>query len=99
MTNRIQLEPEAQVFAEDAALSPWLITLGLHQERLALDELQSGTVSKPPVDMEDLTITDGPSGQVTLRILRPQYVQAPLPVIVYIHGAGWVFGSTQTHDR
>jgi acetyl esterase len=26
-------------------------------------------------------------------------MQVPLPVIVYIHGAGWVFGSMQTHDR
>ena len=99
MIDRIQLEPEAQVFAEAAALSPCLFTLGPHKGRLALDEMQSGTVSKPPVDMEDLTITDGPSAQVVLRILRPQHVQTPLPVIVYIHGAGWVFGSTQTHDR
>jgi acetyl esterase len=99
MIDRIQLEPEAQVFAEAAALSPCLFTLGPHKGRLALDEMQSGAVSKPPVDMEDLTITDGPSAQVALRILRPQNAQTPLPVIVYIHGAGWVFGSTQTHDR
>jgi acetyl esterase len=56
-------------------------------------------VSKQPVDIEDLTIADGPSAQLTLRILRPQNAPAPLPVIVYIYGAGWVFGSPQTHDR
>jgi acetyl esterase len=99
MINRIQLEPEAQAFAEAEALSPLLFTLGPEQGRLALDEAQSGRVRKHPVDMEDLTITDGPSVQVALRILRPQHAQAPLPVIVYIHGAGWVFGSAQTHDR
>ena len=99
MTNRIQLELEAQAFAEAAASSPWLSTPGPQQGRLALDEAQAGQVSKLPVDMEDLTIADGPSAQVSLRILRPQQVQAPLPVIVYIHGAGWVFGSPQTHDR
>src|SRR5438067_9920965 len=99
MTNRIQLEPEAQAFAEAEALSPLLFTLGPEKGRLALDEAQSGRVRKPPVDIEDLTITDGPSAQVGLRILRPQNAQAPLPVIVYIHGAGWIFGSPQTHDR
>src|SRR5258708_27379338 len=52
-----------------------------------------------PVDIEDLTVDDGPSEQVTLRIMRPQHALAALPVIVYIHGAGWVFGRTQTHDR
>ncbi len=99
MTNQIQLEPEAQAFAEAAARSPLLFTLGPQQGRLALDEEQAGPVRKPAVDVEDLTITDGPSVQVGLRILRPQHAQTPLPVIVFIHGAGWVFGSTQTHDR
>ena len=99
MTNRIQLEPEAQAFAEAEALSPLLFTLGPEQGRLALDEAQSGRVRKHPVDIEDLTITGGPSVHLALRILRPQNARTPLPVIVYIHGAGWVFGSTQTHDR
>src|SRR6266446_10012282 len=99
MTNRIQLEPEVQAFAEAEALSPVLFTLSPEKGRLALDEAQSGRVRKHPVDMEDLTITDGPSALMALRILRPQNAQTPLPVIVYIHGAGWVFGSMQTHDR
>jgi len=99
MTNRIQLEPEAQAFAEAEALSPLLLTLGPEQGRLALDQTQAGPVSKHPVDIEDFTITGGPSVQLALRILRPQNARTPLPVIVYIHGAGWVFGSTQTHDR
>src|SRR6266571_4606278 len=84
MTGRIQLELEAQAFAEAAARPPLLFTLGPEQGRVAL---------------EDLTIADGPSAQVALRILRPPHVQIPLPVIVYLHGAGWVFGSKQTHDR
>src|SRR3989440_6164768 len=99
MTDQIQLEPEAHAFAEAAARSPLLFTLGPEQGRLALDQVQSGTIRKPAVDMQDLTITDGPSARVALRILRPQKAQVPLPVILYIHGAGWVFGSPQTHDR
>src|SRR5258707_7649066 len=99
MTSRIQLEPEAQAFAEAAAKPPFLFTLGPQKGRIVLDEAQSSQVSTLPIDIEDLTIADGPSAQVTLRILRPQYAQVPLPAIVYLHGAGWVFGSTQTHDR
>ena len=99
MTNRIQLEPEAQAFAEAEAVLPLLFTLGPEKGRPVLDEAQSGKVRKHPVDIEELTITDGPSAQVALRILRPQHAQTPLPVIVYIHGAGWVFGSPRTHDR
>src|SRR2546425_5284981 len=99
MTTRIWLEPEAQAFADAAAKPPFLFTLGPQKGRIALDEAQAGQVNKLPVDIEDLTIADGPSEQVALRILRPPHAQAPLPVIVYIHGAGWVFGSKQTHDR
>jgi acetyl esterase len=99
MTGRIQLEPEAQAFAEAAAKPPFLFTLGPTKGRIALEEAQVGQVSTLPVDIEDLRIADGPSGQIALRILRPPHTQAPLPVIVYLHGAGWVFGSMQTHDR
>jgi acetyl esterase/lipase len=99
MTSRIQFEPAAQAFVEAAANPPWLFTLGPEQGRLALDAAQAGSVSELPVDIEDMTITDRPSAQVAVRILRPQNAPAPLPVIVYIHGTGWVFGSTQTHDR
>jgi len=99
MTSRIRLEPEVQAFADAAAKTPFLFTLGPQKGRIVLDEAQAGQVSTVPVDIEDFTIADGPSEQVSLRILRPPRAQAPLSVIVYIHGAGWVFGSTQTHDR
>src|SRR5207237_4281447 len=58
-----------------------------------------GRVRKHPVDIEDPPLAGGPSVRLAPRILRPQNAQTPLPVIVYIHGAGWVFGSTQTHER
>src|SRR6266849_2215566 len=61
MTNRIQLEPEAQAFAEAVAKPPWLFTLGPEQGRIALDGVQAGQVSRLPVDIEDRTIADGPS--------------------------------------
>src|SRR6266700_3383341 len=99
MTTRIQLEPEAQAFAEAAAKPPLLFTLGPEKGRAALEEAQAGQMSTLLVNIEELTIADGPSAQVALRILRPLHAQDPLPVIVYIHGAGWVFGSMQTHDR
>jgi acetyl esterase len=61
MTRGIRLEPEAQAFAEAAAKPPLLFTLGPEKGRIALDEAQSGLVSTLPVDIEDLTIADGPS--------------------------------------
>ncbi|WP_055522984.1 alpha/beta hydrolase, partial [Streptomyces ossamyceticus] len=31
--------------------------------------------------------------------VKPAGAEGPLPVILYIHGAGWVFGNAHTHDR
>jgi acetyl esterase len=100
MTYRIQLELEAQAFAEAAAKPPFLFNLGPKQGRTVFDEVQAGPASKLPVDIEDFTIEDGPtSSQVSIRILRPQNAPPLLPVLIYIHGAGWVFGNSHTHDR
>jgi len=96
----IQLEPEAQVFAVAVAKPPFLFELDPAKGRTAFDQLQSGAVGKFPVDIEDLTIEDGPSGRnVSICIVRSQNAPAILPVIIYIHGAGWVFGNQHTHDR
>jgi acetyl esterase len=39
----------------------------------------------------------GPAGDVPVRIYRPD-ADAPLPVVVYFHGGGWVIGDLDTHD-
>jgi acetyl esterase/lipase len=61
--------------------------------------VQSGEIEKPDVSIQDATIPGGPSGRVSVRILRPKGASGRLPVILYSHGAGWVFGNAHTHDR
>ncbi|MGW3116468.1 alpha/beta hydrolase [Streptomyces sp. NPDC001107] len=93
------LEPAAQTFAEATANPPYLFDLGPAEGRKAVDEVQSGDIEKPAVDEEWIAVPGGPTGQVRARIVRPAGVTGALPVIVYIHGAGWVFGNAHTHDR
>jgi acetyl esterase/lipase len=38
-------------------------------------------------------------GDVRVRIVRPQDAVEALPVILYMHGGGWVLGNAATHDR
>lgn len=99
MTMEIQLEPEARDFAQATANPPFLFDLGLEKGRVTVDEVQSAPVDKLQVDVEDRSIQGDSSGEVSIRILRPQGITGALPVIVYIHGAGWVFGNHHTHDR
>ncbi|OWA37436.1 esterase [Saccharibacillus sp. O16] len=93
------LEPAAQKFADDNAKPPFLFNLGPEKGRETVNEVQSGEIDKPDVDLEDKTIKGGPKGEVTLRIVRPKGASGTLPVLLYIHGAGWVFGNAHTHDR
>jgi acetyl esterase len=93
------LEPAAEEFAGATANPPYLSDLGPDKGREVVDDVQSSEIAKPEVDVTDMTVSGGPSGSVSVRVLRPLGTTGPLPVIVYIHGAGWVFGNAHTHDR
>jgi acetyl esterase len=73
--------------------------LGPEKGRLAVDEVQSGRVRRPEAHIEDRVVEGGPRGPVPVRIVRPVKTAGSLPVILYTHGAGWVFGNAHTHDR
>ncbi|MEU0026102.1 alpha/beta hydrolase [Streptomyces sp. NPDC006335] len=98
-TPRPVLEPAAQAFVEATANPPYLFDLGPVEGRKTVDEVQSGEIAKPAVDEEWVTVQGGPTGSVRTRIVRPAGATGTLPVVIYIHGAGWVFGNAHTHDR
>ncbi|MEU2739715.1 alpha/beta hydrolase fold domain-containing protein, partial [Streptomyces sp. NPDC007095] len=93
------LEPAAAAFAEATANPPYLFDLAPADGRKAVDEVQSGEIEKPDIDEEWITVSGGPTGSVRARIVKPAGATGTLPVIIYIHGAGWVFGNAHTHDR
>ncbi|MGK5532132.1 alpha/beta hydrolase [Streptomyces sp. URMC 129] len=93
------LEPAAAAFAEATAKPPFLFQLLPSEGRAAVDDVQSGPIDKPAVDEEWITVPGGPTGEVRARVVKPAGSTGALPVVVYIHGAGWVFGNAHTHDR
>ncbi|MEU4420288.1 alpha/beta hydrolase [Actinoplanes sp. NPDC024001] len=86
------LEPAAQAFADATANPPYLFDLGPVAGRKTVDEVQSPEVEVPGTTKVSFT-------EPALTIFRPDGADGPLPVILYIHGAGWVFGNNHTHDR
>jgi acetyl esterase len=93
------LETAAQDFADATAQPPFLFDLTVAEGRQTVDSAQDGEFPDPPATTQDLTIAGGPSGQVRISIYRPSGAIGVLPVILYTHGAGWVFGDLHTHDR
>src|SRR6478735_11194527 len=96
---QVSLEPAAQAFAEATADPPYLYELAPEEGRKAVDGVQDTEIWKPPVHEEWTTVDGGPTGSVRVRLVRPVDAAGTLPVILYVHGAGWVFGDAHTHDR
>ncbi|MET8489027.1 alpha/beta hydrolase [Streptomyces tendae] len=94
----IVLEPAAQDFANATAKPPLLYELGVEVARKLLDDVQSGPVEKPDVDEKWITVP-AEVGDVRVRILKPAGTTGVLPVILYVHGGGWILGNAGTHDR
>ena len=95
------LEPRTQAFIEALAgqgEEP-LYNLSYPAARKVLEDLQAAPVAKLPADIEEKALPVGPTGEVPVRIYRPQGARGPLPVVMYFHGGGWVLGSKNTHDR
>jgi acetyl esterase len=99
MSATVHLEPAAQEFAKATDKPPFLFELSPAKGRETVDQVQSEPIAKPAAKIEDLEISGAPSGKVSIRIVRPQQAAGSLPTILYIHGAGWVFGNAHTHDR
>lgn len=66
--------------------------------RRALERAQSGRAVLRETDDERMTVPGGPTGGVPVRIIPPRDTTAVLPVVLYLHGPGWVFGSASMHD-
>jgi acetyl esterase len=81
---------------------PPIYTLTPDKAREVLSGLQANSpVEKLPAKVENRTIPGGPdSKDVSITIIRPQKDSVePLPVVIFIHGGGWVLGGFDTHER
>jgi acetyl esterase/lipase len=96
--NPIVLEPAAQQVAYAFSKPPFLYEMAPAAARKVLEDAQSAPINKLPVDEEWITVP-ARVGDVRVRIVKPQGAAGPLPVIVYMHGGGWILGNAGTHDR
>jgi acetyl esterase len=94
----IVLEPAAQDLADATSKPPFLFDLGPAGARKVLDDLQAAPAGELPIDEEWVTVTAA-VGDVRVRIVRPRGASGTLPVVVYMHGGGWILGNAGTHDR
>ncbi|MEV4217056.1 alpha/beta hydrolase [Nonomuraea sp. NPDC049725] len=92
------LEPAARDLAEATSKPPFLYELGVEGARKVLDDLQAAPIDKPDVD-EKWIVVPAEAGDVRVKIVKPAGSSGVLPVVLYVHGGGWVLGNAGTHDR
>jgi len=97
-TPTVVLEPAAQKLVDATSAPPYLYELEPSAARKVLDDLQAAPIDKPAIDEEWITVPAS-VGAVRVRIVKPRGTTGPLPVVVYMHGGGWVLGNAKTHDR
>jgi acetyl esterase len=96
--NPVALEPASQGLVEETVGPPFLYQLSPAEARAVLDELQASPIDKLPVT-DHWTTAPADVGDVRVRVVRPPDAVGTLPVILYMHGGGWVLGNADTHDR
>jgi acetyl esterase len=96
----LSLDPEARAYLEaTAALGlPSFAEQGAvaAREAAALRAPLLAGELEPVARVEDRTLP-GPAGPIRVRLYAPE-ASAPLPVLAYFHGGGWVTGDLDTHD-
>lgn len=96
-------DPEMRAFnsmmeAEGAKLPPITLTLPLNNARAQTEALNVPLSAGGPSMAESADKWLPVRGRrIQCRLHRP--AEGPLPVLVYIHGGGWVWNSIDTHDR
>ena len=92
------LEPAAQDVTDATKPPDFLEAMGAAGARAFLNQLQAEPVDKLPIDEQWITVPAA-VGDVRVRLIRPAGVEGSLPVILYMHGGGWILGNAGTHDR
>jgi acetyl esterase len=95
----VVLEPAAQAIADATSKPPFLYELGPEGARKLLDDLQAAPIEKAEVGEDKWITVPAAVGDVQVRILKPVGAVGMLPVILYMHGGGWIIGNSGTHDR
>ncbi len=75
-----------------------LYEMTVDDARQFLVDLQRKTYKEIPAEIADIDIFTEAAGTVSVRLVRPHDSNETLPVILYLHGGGWILGDKETHD-
>ena len=90
-------ETEEFISKIEAADGQPLYKMTPQEARNFLENLQSQTHKEISANTTDTTILTE-AGNVDTRVVKPQHTEEKLPVILYLHGGGWILGGKESFD-
>lgn len=99
MTDTPPLHPQARAHLAAAAGAPGIATLSVPDARLAALAYLDLQRPAPEMAAVEHRFIPGPTADLPVRIYRPTALRGPHPVIVVLHGSGWVIGNLDLVDE
>jgi acetyl esterase len=93
------MDPAAAAFVAKAEEGPPIQTGTPEQAWANLNKLQAGYRIPANITVDKKVLAVGPTGKTPVQIYAAKGVKKPAPAIVYMHGGGFVMGSSTTHVR
>ena len=96
----MQLDPMIAQVLEMSKGGPQTHQLPVDEARAAMEQRVEMLKPLAPQHVETTDISlPTPAGPLPARIYRAPGASGPLPLIVWLHGGGWVLGSIESHDN
>lgn len=99
MKRTVWLEREAEQLCIESARCPRIYQLPPREGRAVLEQIQSSPITLYSARIDKQMVSTGIWGTIPVYIVQPDEKQEFANVILYLHGAGWVFGSFHTHEK
>ena len=92
-----ELDPQVRALLDRMAAEQTPPERSIEQMRADYDAASQALAGpgEPVAQVGDRTIP-GPGGEIPIRVYRPS--MQPMPVLVWLHGGGWMVGSPDSHD-
>lgn len=93
------LDPDIRTHLDDLAAQNlpqlWEVPVAMLRENRRALQAQ---VERVPVGQVDDHLPAGPGGTLPIRVYRPRIATEPAPLLIYLHGGGFVFGDLESSD-
>jgi acetyl esterase len=93
-----RLDVEMQVILRLERIQPRRTNASIATGRAVIDHQGKAAAGRQPIgSVADLAVP-GPAGDIPVRVYRPRLAAADLPLLLFFHGGGFVYGSLPSHD-